>query len=179
MGYQAIVVEPQPESIPQLLALIVDHIDILLEDWYPTLGTRFVHTSEGKLLVTRLIPCPRCLTSQNENGEDESSNDLENNSTSKKINESSAKKSGFYVNHDQRQSQDSYKSDGDSGVGYDSSSTSSRMPSLEGHPDFGTSNGASGNSSNVVGAEDEDKSVYTWMVEECILAAYSQNCANQ
>ncbi|KOX77506.1 Leucine-rich repeat serine/threonine-protein kinase 1 [Melipona quadrifasciata] len=46
MGYQAIVVEPRPESMPQLLALIVDHIDILLEDWYPTLGTRFVHTSE-------------------------------------------------------------------------------------------------------------------------------------
>lgn len=69
MGYQAIVVEPQPESMPQLLALIVDHIDILLEDWYPTLGTRFVHTSEGKLLVTRLIPCPRCLI---DNGEAES-----------------------------------------------------------------------------------------------------------
>ncbi len=41
MGYQAIVVEPRPESMPQLMALIVDHIDILLEDWYPTLGTRF------------------------------------------------------------------------------------------------------------------------------------------
>ncbi|KOC64475.1 Leucine-rich repeat serine/threonine-protein kinase 1 [Habropoda laboriosa] len=67
MGYQAIVVEPRPESIPQLLALIVDHIDILLEDWYPTLGTRFVHTSEGKLLVTRLIPCPRCLLNNGEN----------------------------------------------------------------------------------------------------------------
>lgn len=28
---------------------------------YPTLGTRFVHTSEGKFLVTRLVPCPVCL----------------------------------------------------------------------------------------------------------------------
>ncbi|KAK7083303.1 hypothetical protein SK128_007310, partial [Halocaridina rubra] len=28
---------------------------------YPTLGTRFVHTSEGKFLVTRLVPCPMCL----------------------------------------------------------------------------------------------------------------------
>lgn len=27
----------------------------------PFPGTRFVHTSEGKFLVTRLIPCPRCL----------------------------------------------------------------------------------------------------------------------
>ena len=24
-------------------------------------GTRFVHTSEGRFLVTRLVPCPRCL----------------------------------------------------------------------------------------------------------------------
>lgn len=79
VGYQAIVVEPQPESMPQLLALIVDHIDILLEDWYPTLGTRFVHTSEGKLLVTRLIPCPRCLIDSGDN-ENESCNDSEQSS---------------------------------------------------------------------------------------------------
>lgn len=79
IGYQAITVEPQPESMPQLLALIVDHIDILLEDWYPTLGTRFVHTSEGKLLVTRLIPCPRCLIDSEEN-ESESFNDSEHSS---------------------------------------------------------------------------------------------------
>lgn len=56
-----VVIECTPESTAQLLALAVDHIDILLEDWYPTLGTRFVHTSEGKFLVTRLVPCPRCL----------------------------------------------------------------------------------------------------------------------
>lgn len=49
------------QSMTQILALCVDHIDILLEDWYPTLGTRFVHTSEGRFLVTRLIPCPMCL----------------------------------------------------------------------------------------------------------------------
>lgn len=49
------------QSMTQMLALCVDHIDILLEDWYPTLGTRFVHTSEGRFLVTRLIPCPLCL----------------------------------------------------------------------------------------------------------------------
>lgn len=56
-----LVVECTTESTAQLLALAVDHIDILLEDWYPTLGTRFVHTSEGKFLVTRLVPCPKCL----------------------------------------------------------------------------------------------------------------------
>lgn len=56
-----IVIECTQESTAQLLALAVDHVDILLEDWYPTLGTRFVHTSEGKFLVTRLVPCPQCL----------------------------------------------------------------------------------------------------------------------
>lgn len=49
------------QSVTKLLSLCVDHIDILLEDWYPTLGTRFVHTSEGRFLITRLIPCPNCL----------------------------------------------------------------------------------------------------------------------
>uniref|UniRef100_A0A0N4ZX28 non-specific serine/threonine protein kinase n=1 Tax=Parastrongyloides trichosuri TaxID=131310 RepID=A0A0N4ZX28_PARTI len=45
----------------QLLSIIVNNIDTLLEDWYPALGTRFVHTSEGKLLVNRLVPCNKCL----------------------------------------------------------------------------------------------------------------------
>lgn len=55
-----ISLEPAVESLAKLLALTVDHVDTLLEDWYPSIGTRFVHTSEGKYLVTRLIPCPRC-----------------------------------------------------------------------------------------------------------------------
>ncbi|XP_012258936.2 leucine-rich repeat serine/threonine-protein kinase 1 [Athalia rosae] len=154
MGYQAIVVEPRPESMPQLLALIVDHIDILLEDWYPTLGTRFVHTSEGKLLVTRLIPCPRCLIN---NGE----SDIESSGT-EHLPEDIQR---YYMNRE-RQSQDSYKSDGDSGVGYDSSA-SSRIPSLEGHPDISKLN-----------ANLEGTLAYSWMVEECILSAYSNKSIN-
>ena len=58
------ILEPSVESIAKLLALIVDHVDTLLEDWYPSIGTRFVHTSEGKYLVTRLIPCPKCFPSE-------------------------------------------------------------------------------------------------------------------
>lgn len=58
---EELVITCTRESTAQLLALAVDHVDILLEDWYPTLGTRFVHTSEGKYLVTRLVPCPKCL----------------------------------------------------------------------------------------------------------------------
>lgn len=63
-SFRNIILEPCIESISKLLALTVDHIDTLLEDWYPSIGTRFVHTSEGKYLVTRLIPCPRCLPSE-------------------------------------------------------------------------------------------------------------------
>ena len=54
-------VEPHMPVIAKLLALSVDHIDLLLEDWYPSLGTRFVHTSEGRFLITRLVMCPKCL----------------------------------------------------------------------------------------------------------------------
>ncbi|CAG9138599.1 unnamed protein product [Plutella xylostella] len=60
-GYQSISVEPNPEVLTKLLALFTDHVDLLLEDWYPSLGTRFVHTSEGRCLITRLVPCPACL----------------------------------------------------------------------------------------------------------------------
>lgn len=49
------------QCITKLLSACVDHVDILLEDWYPTIGTRFVHTSEGRFLVTRLVPCPVCI----------------------------------------------------------------------------------------------------------------------
>lgn len=55
------LIEPNQEFVAKLLAIVVDHMDTLLEDWYPTLGTRFVHTSEGKFLVTRLVPCNQCL----------------------------------------------------------------------------------------------------------------------
>lgn len=63
--FRLITLEPCVESIAKLLSLAVDHIDCLLEDWYPSIGTRFVHTSEGKYLVTRLIPCPHCFPSEN------------------------------------------------------------------------------------------------------------------
>uniref|UniRef100_A0A8R1XUT2 non-specific serine/threonine protein kinase n=1 Tax=Onchocerca volvulus TaxID=6282 RepID=A0A8R1XUT2_ONCVO len=50
-------------AVTRLLAVIVDIMDTLLEDWYPSLGTRFVHTSEGCLLVNRLVPCLKCANS--------------------------------------------------------------------------------------------------------------------
>uniref|UniRef100_A0A915CTS6 Protein kinase domain-containing protein n=1 Tax=Ditylenchus dipsaci TaxID=166011 RepID=A0A915CTS6_9BILA len=44
----------------KFLSIVVNIIDDLLEDWFPALGTRFVHSSEGRLLVDRLIPCYYC-----------------------------------------------------------------------------------------------------------------------
>ena len=38
---------------------VVEHIDTLLEDWYPDLGSRFVQNSRGMYLITRLVPCMR------------------------------------------------------------------------------------------------------------------------
>lgn len=61
-------IEPNMLVISKLLALSVDHIDLLLEDWYPSLGTRFVHTSEGRFLITRLVMCPKCLKKLSLNG---------------------------------------------------------------------------------------------------------------
>ncbi|CAI4223185.1 unnamed protein product [Auanema sp. JU1783] len=49
------------EGRTRLCALIADLVDTLLEDWYPALGTRFVHSSEGVLLVNRLVPCYKCV----------------------------------------------------------------------------------------------------------------------
>lgn len=54
-------ISPNIQGITKLLSACVDHVDILLEDWYPTIGTRFVHTSEGRFLITRLVPCPVCI----------------------------------------------------------------------------------------------------------------------
>ncbi|XP_065157528.1 leucine-rich repeat serine/threonine-protein kinase 1 isoform X3 [Atheta coriaria] len=153
------IIECIPEATAQLLALAVDHIDILLEDWYPTLGTRFVHTSEGKFLITRLVPCPNCLAA---------SADVEE----KIMNfpgEQSTNQEDDDANYNQiriRKSQESYTSECDSGVGPDSPG-SSPMPTVEGHPS--------------VKLDEENAGqplYYSWMVEECILAAYSTKTIN-
>lgn len=56
-------IEPDERIFAKLLANTVDHIDNLLEDWYPSLGTRFAHTLGGSYLVTRVAPCGQCVTS--------------------------------------------------------------------------------------------------------------------
>ncbi|KAH3873787.1 hypothetical protein DPMN_037027, partial [Dreissena polymorpha] len=45
-----------------ILAKVVEHIDNLLQDWFPEIGeSRFNQTCLGRYLVTRVIPCPLCL----------------------------------------------------------------------------------------------------------------------
>lgn len=165
-----LIIDCTQESSAQLLALAVDHIDILLEDWYPTLGTRFVHTSEGKFLVTRLIPCPQCL---GQSQQDHDSFDINHPSTSQGqdfLHVEPEHNQNF--NRDLyriRKSQESCTSEGDSGVDPDSS-VSSRNVSMEGHPN--------------VHVEDQNVKnpvYYSWLVEECILASYNEksvSCPN-
>ncbi|XP_034249520.1 leucine-rich repeat serine/threonine-protein kinase 1 isoform X2 [Thrips palmi] len=177
IGYQAVVLDPNLEYVTKLLALAVDHIDVLLEDWYPTLGTRFVHTSEGRFLVTRLVPCPRCISLNCENGDgtrprtrSDDSDDWEHVSQSDrptvpKTPSHADNESGF-LSRLTRKSQESCASDGDSGVGPESAG-SSRNPSKEGHPRY---------SEEAFRPVDDSLMQFSWMVEECILAAYDKKC---
>ncbi|XP_063703322.1 leucine-rich repeat serine/threonine-protein kinase 1 isoform X2 [Culicoides brevitarsis] len=179
--------EANIQGITQLLSLTVDHIDLLLEDWFPTLGTRFVHTSEGRFLVTRIVPCPKCLKTCEERqigpnfpvnpggGKPMPKGVVKRLSTdrrdySREYGEASGGLNDLHgilnemnvVAVPTRKSQDSLGwSDGDSGVGPDST-CSSRNVSVEGHPLL-ASNQDSPNSPS-----------YTWMIEECILAAYDK-----
>lgn len=54
--------QPNMVSLTKLLVMIVEHIDTLLEDWYPSLGTRFIHTSDGRFLITRIVTCTACMS---------------------------------------------------------------------------------------------------------------------
>lgn len=48
-----------------ILAKIVEHIDNLLQDWFPDLGeSRFNQTFLGRYMVTRVIPCPLCMEAE-------------------------------------------------------------------------------------------------------------------
>lgn len=170
-------IEVNIQSITQLMALIVDHIDLLLEDWYPTLGTRFVHTSEGRFLVTRMVPCQKCLLrceERNSQMPGPSSNSKipramfkrlsfdrnRENGESSGLNEISGILNELAAAGHSRKSQDSLGySDCDSGVD-PNSACSSRTTSVEGHP--------------LMINDNQPPPSYSWMVEECILAAYDK-----
>ena len=54
----------QKKTIARLWTLIFSHVDSLLEDWYPEMGTRFVQNAKGDYLINRFLPCHRCLFDQ-------------------------------------------------------------------------------------------------------------------
>lgn len=48
-----------------VLAKVVEHIDCLLQDWFPEIGeSRFIQSCQGRYLVTRVVPCPLCLQAE-------------------------------------------------------------------------------------------------------------------
>nr|VZI44507.1 unnamed protein product [Spirometra erinaceieuropaei] len=55
------VLDPDPKIVAQLLTKVTYHIDCLLEDWYPDLGTRFHQSTSGTLLIHRVVPCTACV----------------------------------------------------------------------------------------------------------------------
>ena len=59
------VVVREEQATAKLLVKVVEHIDNLLQDWYPELGEiRFYQNCEGRYLVTRVVPCPQCLAKE-------------------------------------------------------------------------------------------------------------------
>jgi len=46
------------QSAARLVAIIAEHMDTLITDWFPGLDAV---TVQGHRLVTRLIPCPSCI----------------------------------------------------------------------------------------------------------------------
>ncbi|GIX66530.1 hypothetical protein CEXT_19861 [Caerostris extrusa] len=187
VAYDNVELQPNPECVAKLLSVSVDHIDTLLEDWYPTLGTRFVHTSEGKFLVTRLVPCTQCIVAhvKEETGSSERGHfsvtdhaweptlwhadppwksGLES-CSSRNLSMGSSSKLSYSPNlQKNRGSRSSTMShDSDSGVGPDSNS-SSRKPSTESRPEGEL---ASSIENNCIESLPETV-IYSFMVEECI-----------
>ncbi|GFS86526.1 hypothetical protein NPIL_84741 [Nephila pilipes] len=195
IAYDNVELQPNSECVAKLLSVSVDHIDTLLEDWYPTLGTRFVHTSEGKFLVTRLVPCTQCIVAHVK--EETGSSDRGHFSvtdhawepslwhgdppwksgldscSSRNLSMGSSSKLSYSPNLAQknRGSRSSTMShDSDSGVGPDSNS-SSRKPSTESRPEAEL---ASSIENNMCIESLPETVIYSFMVEECILTAYEQ-----
>lgn len=64
MSQESQVIQPNPQVVAALLAKVVEHLDTLLEDWYPDLGARFIQNTRGMYLITRVVPCTRCILQQ-------------------------------------------------------------------------------------------------------------------
>ena len=62
------------QSAARLVAITVEHMDTLITDWFPGLDAITVH---GYRLVTRLIPCSKCIMAVCGVDEDDSQKDSE------------------------------------------------------------------------------------------------------
>ena len=52
------VIDSNLQSAARLVAITVEHMDNLITDWFPGLDNT---TVQGHRLVTRLVPCPKCI----------------------------------------------------------------------------------------------------------------------
>ncbi|CAG2165886.1 unnamed protein product [Oppiella nova] len=164
--------EPNQEMVAKLLVIVVEHMDTLLEDWYPTLGTRFVHTSEGKFLVTRLVPCSPCLINQmssSHSNTTHSSPTLTSSGTPNQLRSpDDVEWQLLDFGNDGSQRNIGSSDSRDSGMGRESRD-SSRISSVEGaHKSSSLSNQSCDKNIS------EEPVVYSFLVEECILAVYEQ-----
>ena len=149
-------ITPNPEYVTKLLSLTVDHIDTLLEDWYPSLGTRFVHTSQGKFLVTRLVPCNSCITRFSVE-----SQPVRSPTTTiefRFLSPEGDRKEVLVCEERRLGSQGSNNSSNSNDVGYESA-TSSRLPSRD------------QNDATSTEKRQSECPVFCFLVEECILRA--------
>ncbi|XP_059217831.1 leucine-rich repeat serine/threonine-protein kinase 1 isoform X2 [Stomoxys calcitrans] len=189
-------IEPNMPIIAKLLALAVDHIDLLLEDWYPSLGTRFVHTSEGRFLITRLVMCPRCLKklALNSKKTDSSDNGGGAGGSGADASDGSVAMGGGAVGytHKVRSKRPMYFQAGDAGDDGQLNVFSAYLnatarrerrseDSLCSDADSGVGPDSAGSSRNtsvdghpLYNIPDISNVCYTWMIEECILSVYNQ-----
>ncbi|XP_071041167.1 leucine-rich repeat serine/threonine-protein kinase 1 isoform X3 [Parasteatoda tepidariorum] len=193
VAYDNVELQPNSECVAKLLSVSVDHIDTLLEDWYPNLGTRFVHTSEGKFLVTRLVPCTQCVVAhvKEETGSSDKGHfsvtdhawepgpwhgeppwrtGMDCSSRNHSMGSSRLSYSPNLAQKNRGSRNSTMSHDSDSGVGPDSNS-SSRKPSTESRPEAEYTSGIE--STLCIEALPETV-IYSFMVEECILTAYEQ-----
>ncbi|XP_030371278.1 leucine-rich repeat serine/threonine-protein kinase 1 isoform X2 [Scaptodrosophila lebanonensis] len=188
-------VEPHMPLVAKLLALTVDHIDLLLEDWYPSLGTRFVHTSEGRFLITRMVVCPRCLKKLLQNAQNISKDGGDGGALDRDIGAVGYSKSGRSVKRCQGAGASGFFLHGDFGEdgamnvfsaylnatarrerrSEDSLGGFSDADSGVGPDSAGSSRNTSVDGHPVYNIPDNSNVCYGWMIEECILSVYNQS----
>lgn len=63
--HRTVWMEKSSEHVSQLLSLIMDLIEMLLDNFYPTLCEPLGTTFHGELFITRVVPCCKCWKEYN------------------------------------------------------------------------------------------------------------------